>query len=415
MVGRGGAVAVPLALALSSFAVVLAGASDPAPLGAVLEDSRPEMTPLVLATGTEILALDAGERTAVERWLRRGGRLQLVGDAPLPALRLLAPEGTPAEPASVWAGLGRITVIGDGSAERAPEATSKLDDLLVPATELARAGLPDAGPARAAAAARLAIYAVLLFAGLLVSRRLPPAWRRAGTLSLVLLFSSWPLWSGRTTASADRWFRVDVVVDADGGPALLWSGAVLRAGGRHDVELSPGPGAWALQEPDPEASRSVVVSSERPRFELEATLGALYRFGWLSDEPLSGHVRVEMVERDGRLSGLARNGLDQSWDESWLLLPGRRPVPLGALPPAGALAIDVALPSPLERSLSRSLAADRPLAHARLLDGVTRRAVGPLLERGLPVLVAWSDEPYGAVGRASGTTLLVTTARGGGS
>jgi hypothetical protein len=203
---------VLLVLALSSFAYALAGAPDPAPLRAVLDDPRPETAPLVLATGTEILALDAGDRTAVERWLRRGGRLQLVGDASLPALRLLAPEGSPAEPASVWAGLGRITVVGDAPADRSSESPSKLDGLLVPAAELARAGLPDAGPARAAAAARLAIYVLLLLAGLLVSRRLPTAWRRAGTLSLVLLFSSWPLWSGRTTASADRWFRVDVVV-----------------------------------------------------------------------------------------------------------------------------------------------------------------------------------------------------------
>jgi hypothetical protein len=122
-----------------------------------------------------------------------------------------------------------------------------------------------------------------------------------------------------------------------------------------------------------------------------------------------------MVERDGRLSGLARNGLGQSWDETWLLLPGRRPMRLDALPPAGALAIDVALPPPLERSLSRSLAADRSLARARLLDAVARRAVGPLLERGMPVLVAWSDAPFGDDGRTSGTTLLVTTVRGGGS
>ena len=142
---RSPAVVVPLVLCLAGCVSVVAAPLDAATLGDVLQNPRPVSVPYAAAEGTELLALSAEERTSVERWLRRGGRLTILGEAAAPALELMARDGSPAGARSAYTGLGRVGIGVDGTAQ---EGTRPIDGLRVPAADLARAGLPSAAAAR---------------------------------------------------------------------------------------------------------------------------------------------------------------------------------------------------------------------------------------------------------------------------
>lgn len=435
-VGRGRRFITVLPLvACAALASPLPGSSDPlsassqrlAPqrLADLLAGDAGSAPGEILATGAEVLALQAFERKHLERWVRTGGRLFLVGEALDLAIRLF-PPGPELPPGSARTlGLGDIVTLGDEAAF-IPTAREKSGcELLEPAELLARSALPANEASRLATALRLGTYVLLLCAGFLVTLSFSRVWRVAGAASLVLLFGLWPWWGPRTPWGTGRWNQVDVSVDVGGGPSIVWSAAALRAAGRGPTDLLVGTGSWDLRLVEARGLVGPAVISpgderieEGPRVSFETTRSSQIGLGWLSQDEEGERVVVEVSGQDRRPAGLVRNGFPRTWTDVWLLLPGAEPQHLEDLAPLGAVIVEKAGPFPVGGSGGREeIWARLPLGRARLLEAAFGCAIGPLLERGHPVLVAWSDGPARPArtlpgnGIAEGTTLLISTGR----
>jgi hypothetical protein len=394
---------------------------------------RDEPPSEVQADGSEILVLDEWERTVLDRWVRRGGRLFVSGAAVPAAIESMVPWAGPRQDGIYPSGLGVVIDLENAHAPgqegalalgRHPEPFDP-DEAL---TALASAAIPAEGRLRLAIAGCLAAYALLLGIGHAATRSFPRAWRGAGAASLVLVFGMAPWWDRVAPWNADRISQADLVVDTDRGDALVWSSTVRHSAGRSLEDASFGTGAWGLRfaNPDPLAvPASGTLEGARfgaePRAHLRMVHGSRVGLHWLADGGLEGKVQVQIVQRDGRLTGLVRNGFTRSWSEVWLLYPGFEPLKLGDLHGGAAVVVE-GTAVPLRGELSNDIASELqlPPERARLAEVAIEGVVRPLLERHRPVLVAWSESPvravrwssgvragWGATPTATGATLLV--------
>ena len=233
-------------------------------------------------------------------------------------------------------------------------------------------------------------YLLLLLMVLPFTRDPWRGWREAGLLSLVLVMGSWPLWGHAT--SAQDWAQVDVLVDTPQAPLLLWSASVLRAGGRHRVEVDPGPSSWALEVREEGGYQGAYGSSAEGSVSQVVPLGGGLHIGWLGEETTEKRLALQVEARGDRIVGLVRNGFDRTWEDTWLLLPGREPLRLGDLPPLAPKLLDG--PVPPRRAGRRALHGELPRERARLLEEVLHCLASPILSRDEPVIVAWSRSPF---------------------
>jgi len=377
----------------------------------------------ICAGAHQILALEASPRNRLIRWVRAGGRLVLVGDAVGPAVSLLLPREAPLVGGAIPLGLGEVRV---SSGSEVPDESPRRDtcDLVPPAAALARAALPADRVSGAATASFLLIYGVLLGAGFILTRSSSLRSRVACGTALAPSFGLWPLAGAAVFGTQERWAQVDVVADVDEGPSLLWSGVAFVGGGRRSSELRPDESSWGLRPlkargiTGPVQAAAAHSGGHGPSARFEAVRGARVELGWLSEGNSAERVHLEISRRDGRLTGLVRNGIARSWTDVWVLLPRAGPVHLEDLPPSGALMVEAEESSIDEACDGVSLLrTDLPLGRSELLQTAFHCAIEELLARGRPVLVAWSTGPlYPAhVGQgaaiSTGTTLLIAAGK----
>ncbi len=373
-------------------AVLAVAASTGLAPGAARDPASPFRCPAAgsewTATGSEILRLDEEDRLAIRRCLYRGGRLTLVGQAVQPALALLAPDALTGAGSIHSVGLGQVRTVAMAPEERA--AGEAVCELFGPAENLAATRLRPRREIRAGLAVRTFGYLLLLLTVLPFTRGRARGWREAGLLSLVLVIASWPLW-GRTAAVQD-WAQVDVLLDAPRAPLLLWSASVLRSGGRQRVEMDPGPSSWALEVREEDAHQGASGPSPEGSVSRVVPLGGGLRIGWLGEETTEKRLALQVGARGDRIVGLVRNGFDRTWEDAWLLLPGREPLRLGELPALAPLLVDGPLP---QRGAGRRVAhGELPRERARLIEEALDCLASPLLSRDEPVIVAWSRSPF---------------------
>ena len=392
------------------------GSLDPSGLPPMTDaiDGTAAESDTVVAGGSQLLALDVERRTALRRWVRRGGRLLVVGDDSRAAVEALVPVSVRSIDRPIAVGLGQVLLGTDARLmqEPAPRSSTALLDA---AAALARAGLPEPAAGRRATAKRLAAFATLLVIGFAVTGGRRRRWRRAGAVVLVMLFASWPLWGGRVASNADELRQVDVVLDTADGPSIVWSAVALAAERRHDLMLETAGDAWRLGVAQTAGSVAVEPreSTAAPGFRIETAGGARAAVTWLSETAGESPLALEIDRREQRLTGLVRNGLDHPLEDAWLLWPGSAPQRLDGVAASAALLVDMPAPPALERSLASSMTLDLDLRRGRLLEATLERAIRPLLRRDWPVMVAWSRAPAGAASidgapLQSGWTLIVT-------
>jgi hypothetical protein len=133
--------------------------------------------------------------------------------------------------------------------------------------------------------------------------------------------------------------------------------------------------------------------------------------GWLADGGVTDRILLEVTQRHGRQTALVRNQFARKWSDAWLLQPGLAPQRLDDLPPRGAqMVVSHDLSPDDENPGTRSVRAALSAERAQLLDEAYKCAIDPLLERGLPVFIAWSEGPIRPARTGQGEVLDVGTA-----
>jgi hypothetical protein len=264
---------------------------------------------------------------------------------------------------------------------------------------------------RTATAQRLFLFSVLLGAGFVLARSFPTAWRRAAAAALVAAFALWPFWAALAARNDGNAAQVDVVVQADAGPLLVWSAVALRSAVRRPLQVDVVDGSWGLEQTD-QTGRLVV--SDDPSF--EAVRGGEMELTWRADVLSDRRLDATVHSGDATWTAEIVNAHDVSWTDAWLLVPGAEPVRVDDLQPGASRTLRGSA-APWDGSPATRLALGLSPARLRLARNALDGPVATLLERGRPVVVAWTAGPVlpARLGRdqslGSGATLIVAAAR----
>ena len=152
--------------------------TGPSPAGRAVDPlpaARRQTVHEIAATGPEILALSEGDRQRLVRWIRRGGRLLLGGDAVNPVLQFLVPSVGAITGGAHALGLGEVVVVDDLDRPGSAIGGGGECELFGSARILARSTRPGDRSPGLAAALRLVGYGLLLCLGFSLTTRTPRA------------------------------------------------------------------------------------------------------------------------------------------------------------------------------------------------------------------------------------------------